>query len=158
MSGELEMTVANLDPLVGRLNGSTALLEAELLAAMQRSTLAVQKTAMEVSPVDTGTLRRAWTVKATALEGVVANNVPYAPTMEYGRRAGAAMPPAGALLGWMGRKGIPAEAEFVVRRAISSRGIAAKRMAQQALERNRPGILEEFRQAALRFAQKVAGG
>lgn len=158
MSGDLTITVANLDPLLGRLNGSAGLLEAELLTAMQRSTLQVQHDAMEASPVDTGTLRRAWTVTATALEGVVSNNVPYAPTMEYGRRAGAAMPPEGALLGWMGRHGIPAEAEFVIRRGIARRGIAAKRMAAQALEKNRAGIEQEFAQAAQRFAAKVAGG
>lgn len=158
MSGDLTITVANLEPLVGRLNGSAALLEAELLTAMQRVTLQVQHDAMAVSPVDTGTLRRAWAVKATPLEGVVSNNVPYAPTMEYGRRPGAALPPDGALLGWLGRHGIPAEAEFVVRRAIARRGIAGKHMAQQALDKNRAGIMQEFQQAAQRFAAKVAGG
>lgn len=44
-------------------------------------------------------------------------------TIENGRRPGSKMPPPGALLGWMSRHNIPAEAEFVVRRAIGRNGL-----------------------------------
>lgn len=43
--------------------------------------------------------------------------------LEFGRRPGARMPPAGVLLPWMARHGIPEDREFVVRRAIGRRGL-----------------------------------
>lgn len=159
MSGDLTLTITNLDPLLARLNGASAIVQAELGTSMKRVTAQVEGTAKEISPVDTGTYRSAWTVtSATAALGVVSNNVPYAPEIEYGRGAGKPMPPEGALLGWMGRHGIPAEAEFVVRRSIGQIGIGARKIANLALARNVAGIQAEFQQAGQRIAQKVAGG
>ena len=56
--------------------------------------------------------------------------------IEMGRRAGAPMPPAGALLPWMERHGIAAELEFVVRRNISERGTQPFPFAAPALDEN----------------------
>jgi len=42
---------------------------------------------------------------------------------EKGRKKGEKMPPKGVLLEWMKTKGIPFEKEFLVRRAISEKGI-----------------------------------
>lgn len=44
-------------------------------------------------------------------------------TLEFGRRPGSRMPPAGVLLPWMARHGIPESAEFVIRRAIGRNGL-----------------------------------
>lgn len=46
-----------------------------------------------------------------------------AETIEHGRARGSAMPPAGQLLPWMARRGIPAEAEFPIRRKIAEEGL-----------------------------------
>lgn len=153
----LEIDVSGVVALASRFEGASAVVEAELTTAMQRSVLAVQRDAMALSPVDTGTLRRGWTTAVTPLEGIVANNVPYAPYVEHGRPAGSAPPPPGALLGWMGRHGIDASAEFQVARAIGRRGIPGKRMAAQALERNAAGIRQEFELAGQRIASRLGG-
>lgn len=57
------------------------------------------------------------TVTGTVRAGGSAANI------EYGRQAGRAMPPRGALLDWLARHSIPVHAEFAVRRAIARRGI-----------------------------------
>ena len=123
------------------LAGGTARLQDELLTAMQRSVALLQKDAMTATPV----------------LGEVGSAVAYARYVEEGRRAGAAMPPPGALLGWMAGKGIPAEAEFSVRRAIAARGIVGKRMFANALAKNSPAIEREFSEALRRFAAGLGG-
>ena len=100
---------------------------------IERLALAGQRPAMEATPVDTGTARRGWMTEASGFQGRLYNDVEYVYYIDKGRSAGAAMPPAGALLAWMGRHGIPPEAEFVVRRGISERGIPPKNMSEQAL-------------------------
>lgn len=139
------------------LAGGTARLQDELLTAMQRSVALLQKDAMTATPVATGTLRRSITTSATPVLGEVGSAVAYARYVEEGRRAGAAMPPPGALLGWMAGKGIPAEAEFSVRRAIAARGIVGKRMFANALAKNSPAIEREFSEALRRFAAGLGG-
>jgi hypothetical protein len=81
-------------------------------------------------------------VRGFAVEGEVYSTAPTVlqNVIEHGRRPGAKMPPAGALLGWMARHGIPAEREFVVRRAIGERGIPAVRPFGRAYDRSR-GLL-----------------
>lgn len=58
--------------------------------------------------------------------GEVRATAPQSIFVERGRRAGLRMPPGGVLLGWMSRHGIPANREFVIRRAIGRRGIKAR--------------------------------
>jgi hypothetical protein len=102
------------------------------------------------TPVDTGALRRSIVYRTRSFGGRVSGTV-YSTasdvlvrTVEEGRRAGAKMPPAGRLLGWMLRKGIPAEKEFVVRRGIGERGIPGKFMFQRGFIANR-GLLNSQR-------------
>ena len=54
------------------------------------------------------------------------SHVPEDIVIEEGRTPGKAMPPSGVLLDWMSRHGIPAEAEFPVRRAIGVRGLSGQ--------------------------------
>jgi hypothetical protein len=49
----------------------------------------------------------------------------YALPVDQGRKAGSKMPPQGALLPWMTAHGIPASAEFAVRKKIARDGIPA---------------------------------
>jgi hypothetical protein len=85
-----------------------------------------------------------------AIRGAWGTNVPYARPMEDGRAAGSAMPPSGALLGWMGRHGIDAKFEFVVRRAIGRHGIAGKHYMKRAHDEVRPFLRRELQAAVKR--------
>jgi hypothetical protein len=71
---------------------------------------------LPTEPVET---ERGWRgeVRATAPQSIF---------VERGRRPNRRMPPGGVLLGWMLRHGIPADAEFLVRRRIGIRGIPAR--------------------------------
>lgn len=59
---------------------------------------------------------------------------PYDEVIEHGRRKGAKMPPAGVLDEWMSTRGIPAEAEFLIRRSIAENGITASPYMRPAFE------------------------
>lgn len=83
---------------------------------------------------------------------------PHAEVIQKGRRPGAAMPPKGVLLPWMGRHGIPPEAEFVVRRAIGRRGIPAVDYMDAAADRIRPRFRAALRAAAGRAVRRILGG
>lgn len=63
---------------------------------------------------------------------------PYDEVIEHGRRKGAKMPPPGVLGEWMTKKGIPAEAEFLVRRSIAENGIQASPYMRPAFEQVGP--------------------
>lgn len=98
--------------------------------------------------VNTGNYRRRW--KAEVLRGerlpgaVVANDTPYAGVIEYGRRAGARMPPVDALARWAQRKlGMPykkakgiafAIAKSIKRRGLKPRYVLTRRLQQRKLE------------------------
>lgn len=127
-----------------RFANAQPIVERQFRTAMIRATAQVQHDAMALAPVDTGTLRRSLTTDVTPFVGRVGTNLPYAPVVEYGRREGAPMPPAGALLPWMRRHGISAEAEYAVRLRIARRGIRARPYLIPALERNREAIEREF--------------
>jgi hypothetical protein len=85
------------------------------------------------SPKDTGAFRRSISkvtqARGAAVVGRVFSTAPDAleRVIEFGRRPGQPMPPAGALLPWMGRHGIPAAAEFLVRRKIARDGTRAQK-------------------------------
>lgn len=70
----------------------------------------IAQSAAFLAPSDLGALRASIAFEVLGddmnLEGRVFSPLAYAPTMEYGRRPGAAMPPEGALLGWMQRHGM----------------------------------------------------
>lgn len=93
-------------------------------------------------PVDTGqTAGRIFThIEGTTLKdlsGVVASPDFHFATLEYGRQAGAKMPPAPPLEAWCERHGIDSSAVFAVRLAISRRGLPAHHMMQRTIEEGR---------------------
>lgn len=151
----IEVDASALFALGKRFAGAEAVIEDVFKDAMVRATAAVQHDAMVAAPVDTGTLRRSITTDVTPFLGSVGSNLPYAPVVEYGRRAGAPMPPSGSLDPWMRRHGITAVSEFVIRRSIARRGIRARPYLIPALERNRAGIEREFEIAADRAIKRL---
>lgn len=82
----------------------------------------------------------------------------YAIVIDQGRRAGAKMPPKGALLAWMQAKGIPADREFLVRRKIARSGIPAKPFVTKAFDQLAAGPAEkEFGNGLTRAIARIGG-
>lgn len=73
----------------------------------------------------------------TDLNGIVASPDPHFAVLEFGRTAGARMPPAAPIEEWMDRHGIDPAASFVIRRAIGVRGLPAHHIMQRALDEGR---------------------
>lgn len=137
---------ANAGPIVAR----------EMKTAMQRSTAQIQHDAQVLVPVDLGHLRRSLTTNVTPTLGRVGTNLVYGPAIEFGLKPGQAFPPPGALLGWMGRHGIPASAEFLVRRKIFRKGTTPQPYLVPAFEKNQRAIEREFALAADRALRALA--
>jgi hypothetical protein len=155
---DIDVDAASLNRMARRYLGAPAAVADELRQAMTRSVLAVEASAKRVVPVDTGHLRRAIThevrVAGSGVVGRVGSNAPYARIVEEGRTPGA-MPPAGALLGWMGRKGIPADREFVIRRAVNRRKVARPYL-KPAITANAARINREFGMVPRRVMQRLS--
>jgi phage gpG-like protein len=121
----------------------------------------IQNDARILAPVDTGRLRNSIAHEVTAsgqsVTGRTGTNVQYGPVVEYGRAAGSAMPPAGALSGWMSRHGIEASAEFAIRRSIARRGIRKRPYLKPALDKNRAAISREMDTILRKIAERLAG-
>ncbi len=153
---ELEVDFPDGERLAAAFSNTKPLLDAELLTAMTRSTAQMQGEIQAAMPVWQGTARASVTQTATAQKGEVGTSLLHAIVQgETGRAAGAAAPPPGSLLAWMASKGIPADAEYVVARSISRRGIPARRLFSNALARNRGAINAEFENAVRRFVAKL---
>lgn len=154
---DIEVDVSSLERMAARYRGVAPIVVAEMRAAMQRSVLLVERSAKQVVPVDTGTLRRSITHEVQATGGMVVgrvgSNQPHAKIVEEGRTPGG-MPPAGALLGWMGRHGIPAEMEFVIRRAVNRRKVPRPYL-RPAVTVNAAAINREFAQVPARVLRTL---
>lgn len=72
------------------------------------------------------------------LNGIVASPDAHFINLEYGRRAGARMPPSAPIEEWAAAKGIERSAVFPIRRAIAARGIPALHIMQRAIEEQKP--------------------
>jgi hypothetical protein len=154
LTGQAEFT--------GRMRQAPAIVGTALRRAVDRCTALGERGSKTMVPVDTGHLRRSITASRATFAGGVARgawgtNVPYARPVHDGRRAGAPMPPAGALTGWLRRHGIPIAAEFVVRRAIGQRGIPPRRFLADVLTRLEPRFRAEFDQARREIVAALAG-
>lgn len=101
----------------------------------------------------------------SVLRGVVASRVPYAGYVEFGRRAGGAMPPwreGSPLYRWVvrnleSRGGDFESVAFLVARAIARRGIPERRMFARAFEENQRRIDGRIRELLDEIARRVGG-
>lgn len=144
-----------LDALLTRFAGARPVVEREAIRGLDRSAIRVQNSARgnlhSSGAIDTGQLLNSIGVEPRGtFARAIGTNKSYGETVEFGRRAGAPMPPAGSLLGWLQRHDIPADMEYVIRRRIADRGIPARPYLMPALEDNEPAIQEEFALAAQR--------
>lgn len=155
---EISIDTGELNALAARYQGAGAVIERQMGQALAETGIAVQSRARELAPVDTGRLKNSIQYEVRSDAAVIragSDGVTYAATMEYGRAPGAALPPAGSLLGWMKRHGIPEELEYVVRRNISRRGISGRQYMQQALQDTRDSIERYFALAVQRATQEL---
>jgi phage gpG-like protein len=156
MAGEITIDITGVENLARSFAGAKSILDQELMTAMVRSTAAVQLDVQTAMPVWQGQARRSITTTATAQKGTIGTNLVHAIVHgETGRRAGAPMPPKGALLAWMASKGIPEDREFVIRRAISRNGIPASNSFTKSFQANEPLIRAEFQASLRRFVARV---
>jgi hypothetical protein len=78
--------------------------------------------------------------------------------IEFGRRAGAKMPPQGSLDDWYAAKGIDPKLDFVIRRAIAKKGIKPTPIGQYVLDASRPrleAIFNEYMSGEMRKQLEV---
>lgn len=158
---ELEVRLSGFRELAQRFRTAQRIITEELGRAMLRVVLAGERRSKQIVKKDTSNLARSITHESRSIGGAVrgawGTSQPYARPVEEGRRAGAAMPPRGALLGWMRRKGIDARLEFVVRRGIARRGIPPAPFIKRALAELRPQINAEFAAATRRIVARLRG-
>ena len=98
---------------------------------------------------NTGQYKRAWKSAPIPNGAVVSNDQKYAVIVEEGRRPGAAMPPDSAIRPWIQRRlGLSdkeaASLSFVIRRAISRRGLLPRKVLQRALPEMDEAVLSEI--------------
>jgi len=142
-------------------NGARIVMD-ETREGIKRSVMQVTADAKRMVPIDTHTLHRSlqWEVtnSSNSVTGRAGSNLSYAPVVEYGRSAGATMPPPDALAGWLGRHGMDASFAFVVARSIGRRGIRPKPYLKPALDKNRPAITREMSAVIDRIFARLAAG
>ena len=90
--------------------------------------------------------------------GRLGSSAKHAYVMELGRRPGGRMPPSGVLLGWMRRRGIPEDREFVIRRAIGRKGIPADHNLRDTMRRSLPQIERELTAIGPRVIRRAIRG
>ena len=146
---EIHIDTSQIEALARRYRNGPAIVQSEMLGAMQRSTFRLEGQAKKETPVRTGTLRRSITSNpVTPTLGVVGTNVPYARWVHNGRGPIVA-PPGKALKFVIGRQVIivrsvgPAKANPFMKRARLKAGAQ---------------IRAEWKQLAPRIAARLRAG
>lgn len=170
-----------------RLQRTPEQMERDMRRTLQASLLLIEGDARQLAPQDTRRLSGSINPRISGtyphLVGEVGPGVRYGSVMEFGRRAGARMPPVDALIGWVRRHWHPAfigpiprgqlrprraAGANVSRNAIRSRafalaikikrdGIKAQPYMEPALRRNLPRIEAAFARIGLRTVAYLAG-
>lgn len=169
MVTEISIDVSQMIDFGQGLMVSERVVAEETRKALERSAILVQNDAKRNlqahKAIDTSQLINSIAREVTPTEAQIGSNKAHARLVEgadeqgnlheWSRRPEMPMPPKGSLLGWMNRHGIPAEAEFVIRRAIARDGIPARPYLIPALESNRRNIEREFAAAADRINKRL---
>lgn len=159
---DFKIAIPELSGFVARYREGARIVTEELARAGKRAGLAVERGAKGYAPVDTGNLRRSITtatsVAPLAVTTTVGTAVTYARAVEFGRGAGRAQPPSGAIAAWLARKGSDPSKAFVVARSIGRRGIAARPFLTRAFKELQGQIRREFDQVPRRVVARLSGG
>ncbi len=101
--------------------------------------------AKDEAPDDTGKLIRGIRFTFRGNRGIVESTAKHTPYVIRGRQPGT-FPPVSAILGWVGRHGMPASAAFPVARKIAERGIDENDFLSRAFVRMRVDLAPTKRQ------------
>ncbi len=106
---------------------SPATITGPLNSLLTKSIFAGERAAKGAAPQDTGVLKRAISTEVKPFQARIymRREQEYFRVMEYGRRAGATMPPPNKLRGWAARHGMAGK-EFLIARSIARRGIKGR--------------------------------
>jgi hypothetical protein len=110
---------------------------------LTRNGMRMERNLKSFARADTGQGRRSMTNVVERRRVTAGTNLLYMEVMARGRRPGAAMPPRGALIGWMRRHGIDPSKEYALRRAIARHGIKGDDFDTKAFEASLPGIIAD---------------
>lgn len=154
----VDRRLANVAPTVRRamrreLNASLLLIEADAKQHVAQDTRALARSINHTIEDD-----------GVGMVGRVGPSLTYGAPVEFGRRAGAKMPPVAALLGWVQRHGLartPKQARrvaFLVARKIARRGIPPRPYMATALERNLPDIRARFARIGVEVSASLRSG
>ncbi len=103
------------------------------------------KHAQDEAPEDTGKLKRGLRFTFRGNRGIIESTAKHTPYVIRGRQPGT-FPPVSAILGWVGRRGMPASAAFPVARKIAEQGIAPNDFMSRAFVRMRGDLAPTKRQ------------
>ena len=125
-------------------NAQVPALQARVITALTQSINTFKAFAVAGTPAATGGTRgriygRVYGTGVN-LYGIVASPDSYYPAIEYGRRAGARMPPDEPIRNWVRFRGIEYDYVWPIRAAIARKGIRPKRAFQNAFIRGLPAV------------------
>ena len=121
--------------------------------ALRRTALAVERTAKENAPVDTGTLHTSIRFeKLSAEEYVVGTGVEYAPDVEFGTQPHVITPTSAEALAFEGRDG-----DLIFRSRVEHPGTPAQPYLRPALREHRSDLVQNIRQEISRVFRSVFG-
>lgn len=156
--------VMDLGDIQGRLSDIDDVAAAEMRSAVVDATDMVQTTARREVVKDLRVLERGIITEIRpgppllGIVGVLHGPArEYAPTVEYGRRAGRRPPPTRAIRPWLRRHGIPEDAAFVVARAIGRRGLRPRPFLFPSARRHRQDIMARAAEARRRILDRLRG-
>ncbi len=166
MPGGYSVKVTGLEELAQKFAGAEGLIDRELKDAMKRAVITVEGEVKPLAPV--GVSSRLRNSIGSSVEGSGSKIVgrvgsslkgeAYPSVMEYGRRPGAAQPPAEALARWVHIvMGVPTEkalsVAFVVARNIARRGIKGRFYFKRGWEASESRVMGFFRDALGKIAE-----
>lgn len=168
MPGRVNFTIraSGINEVVAEIENYQSSSVTAIKNVVNTSAVKITANAKDRCPVDLGRLRASIAMNPSygGLEVEVGTNVEYAPYVEFGTRGGVkvpaelaqfaeqykrgnGMPPEGVLIGWMQRHGIPASAEYVIRRAIQKKGTHAQPFLFPSYEEEKSHYLDALRRA-----------
>jgi len=165
-----EIRIEGMEQQLSKLAQYPQISERHLTAAMQKSVITVESAIKLEWPVGvTGRSRNAIAseVKREGLLSIVGKvgstleDEVYPKVIEFGRKAGAAMPPYGEgspLARWVHIVMGDAVSVFVVARAIAAKGIKSKKPFKKGWDKSQAKVLDFFAQALANIAKDLENG
>lgn len=128
MGSSIDVDIRGVNEAIGEIRHMTmrvegAVREVVATAAVTGHRMAVK--AVQGKAKDTGALSKSiqWQITNDGFSAQIRTRSKYAEPTEFGRRPGARMPPASALVGWSRRKIGDGRLAFVVARSIGEKGL-----------------------------------